>query len=445
MDSSKEELTRGKLPIERERLERARWFIRLRWFAALGIFVLSGTSTAIFHVQLPLLRIFSVAAVVLILNTIYFLSKDRIVNTSVFAHLQIMGDWLALAFIAHYTGGIESPVLLYFIFHIIISSILLTRVECFLHATVAFFLVGFLGLMEYGGFLSHVQIKELFPVCHFNNPWYLFSVLFFVSSTFYVAAYLATSVTQRLWKSEEELAEAYMRLEAADRTKSEFVLKVTHELRAPLSAIESLLRALEEGYAGEAAPKVLEILGRVEQRSRFLLQLVNDLLDLAVGKLERPRREEFKEVRIDEAIGNILALMRTRMETKGIKLDLYTEPVSLLAVPQEIDLILTNLIDNAIKYTPGGGSISIEGRRVNNYLNLKVSDTGIGIPAEARPRVFEEFFRADNARSMEKEGTGLGLTIVKNLVVNYNGELIMESELNKGTTFTVRLPIETKL
>ncbi|MFN3467738.1 MAG: sensor histidine kinase [Candidatus Brocadiales bacterium] len=133
--------------------------------------------------------------------------------------------------------------------------------------------------------------------------------------------------------------------------------------------------------------------------------------------------------------------MNSKIEAKKLRLSVDSEPVTLRAVPMEIDLILTNLIDNAVKYTPEGGSVTITNKRVGKLLTLEVRDTGLGIPEEARPHIFEEFYRAENARTMEKEGTGLGLAIVRNLVRHYEGEISFRSELNKGTVFTVRFPL----
>ncbi len=431
------------LPLEKELEGRVRWFIRLRWLAVLGIFAFSWIPVKAFGISLPLFQISCVGFGVLLLNTVYFFLKGPILTSEWFGHLQVAGDWLCLIFIVHYTGGIESPVLFYFIFHVIISAVLLPRRDCFLQATLALFMIACLAALEALWVVPHMPVKEFFPWYLYRNPWFILGELFFLATTLYGAAYLATSVTQRLKQREAELVLAHEKLQRLDRAKDEYVLKVTHELRAPLSAIESLLRAVEEGYAGQVPEALSDILGRIKRRAGFLLQLVNDLLDLASGKLERPKKEEYKEVDVEAAIKNILSLMHSRIESKKLRLSLDSEPVTLRAVPAEIDLILTNLIDNAIKYTPDGGSVAITSKQVGRQLSLEVKDTGLGIPHEARPHIFEEFYRAENARAVEKEGTGLGLAIVRNLVRHYEGEISFHSELNKGTVFTVRFPIKS--
>lgn len=431
------------LPLEKELEERVKWFIRLRWLAVLGIFVFSWIPARVFGIALPLFQISCVGAVVLLLNSFYFFLRGPIRAKEWFAHLQVAGDWLCLIFIIHYTGGIESPVLFYFIFHVIISAVLLPRKACFLEATLALIMITCLALLEARGFIPHMPVKKFFPWYLYKNPWFILGQLFFLATTFYGAAYLVTTVTQILKKREEELVVAHERLKELDRAKDEFVLKVTHELRAPLGAIESLLRAVEEGYAGQVPETLSDILGRIKRRAGFLLQLVNDLLDLASGKLERPKKEEYEEVDMQVAIQNILSLMHSKIESKRLRLSVDSEPVRLLAAPAEIDLILTNLIDNAIKYTPEGGSVAITNKRVGKLLTLEVRDTGLGIPDEAKPHIFEEFYRAENARTLEKEGTGLGLAIVRNLIRQYKGEISFRSELNKGTVFIIRFPLKT--
>lgn len=431
------------LPLEKELEGRVRWFIRLRWLAVLGIFAFSWIPAKVFGISLPLLQISCVGVGVLVLNTFYFFLRGPILTKEWFGHIQVAGDWLVLIFIVHYTGGIESPVLFYFIFHIIISAVLLPRLACFLEATLALIMIACLAMLEAAGIIPHMPVKEFFPWYLYRNPWYVLGELFFLATTFYGAAYLATYVTQALKKREDELVMAHERLKELDRAKDEFVLRVTHELRAPLSAIESLLRAVEEGYAGQVPEALADILGRIKRRAGFLLQLVNDLLDLASGKLERPRKEEYQEVDMAGAIQNILSLMHSKIEAKKLKLSVDSESVTLKAVPTEIDLILINLIDNAVKYTPEGGSVSITNRRVGKLLTLEVRDTGLGIPEEAKPHIFEEFYRAENARVLEKEGTGLGLAIVKNLVRRYKGEISFHSELNKGTVFTIGFPVKS--
>lgn len=439
-----------KTSVEKELGERVLWFIDLRWFAILGVLIGCGIARII-QIQLPFLPLLCTAGAILIYNLICFLFLRRLLPYNFFANMQIGIDWLALTTLVHYSGGLESPLVVYFIFHVIIAAILLSRQACFLQVTVAFLLITALAILEFSGVLPHIWVKELIPLALYNNVKYLFTALFFFTSVLYVSAYLATSITSKLRKREEaivqlrdNIAKAHKKLEALDKAKTDFTYKVTHELRAPLGAIQSLLKSVEEGYANHISEKAKGLIIRAERRTGFLLDLVNDLLDLVAGRIEKPKEGELKLVDVNATIKNVITLMQPRIKEKGalLRMDLSEEPLTLHAVPDDIEIIITNLVDNSIKYTPSGGQIRISSGGVNNAIKLDVSDTGIGIPEEDKPRIFDEFYRAENARQVVIEGTGLGLTIVKQLVHRYRGEISFVSKVNTGTTFTIILPLK---
>ncbi|MGC8874013.1 MAG: ATP-binding protein [Chloroflexia bacterium] len=235
---------------------------------------------------------------------------------------------------------------------------------------------------------------------------------------------------------------AYRKLEEIDRAKSQFVLTVTHELRAPVATVQSLLRVILGGYAGQVSPKQKELIERAERRILFLQQLVDDLLDLAAGKTEH-LAETPRPVALNPLVTKVVAQLRPVAEEKSLDLRVYVphEVLTVLAVEDGIERILVNLVGNAIKYTLPGGRAEVTLERCGNEAALIVSDTGIGIPEDALPHLFEEFFRAENARAIEREGTGLGLSIVKNLVERYGGRIGVESRLGHGSTFTVYFPL----
>lgn len=445
--------------VEEELIERVFWFITLRWITVAGICTTSLIACFILNIGLPLIPILIIAACILLFNFVcityhhyikcisysqYIKSHQR------FANLQIFTDWIALVLLVHYTGGIESPVIFYFIFHVIIAAILLSRKACYLQTSFAVLLIISLSILEYVNIIPHVQIKELFPNSIYDNSLYLLSALFFCITSLYVSAYLTTSIANQIRKREKEIVilrdnitDAYQALEKKDREKSEFTYKVTHELRAPLSAIQSLLKSIEEGYAGEISEKAKELIIRSEKRTGFLLTLVKDLLDLVTGKTGKPRAHDSKPVDINEAVKRTLHLMQEKVKAKSIKLTVNTteQPVCLNIIPDDLDIILTNLIDNAVKYTQKNGAITISTYSTDDKIMIEVSDTGIGVHKDDVNKIFDEFYRASNAKAVELDGTGLGLTIVKNLVKLHGGNIDVNSELGKGTTVTVSFPV----
>jgi len=238
-----------------------------------------------------------------------------------------------------------------------------------------------------------------------------------------------------------ENARAYQALEIADRAKSEFVRMVSHELRSPLSAVQSMLRVLEEGYVEPLTSRQQDLIQRSERRISFLLALVKDLLELAAGKMEQLKGEK-KEVVLNEIIAKVTELMQTSAEEKELefRVEIGEEPFVLIGVEDGLERVFMNLVSNAVKYTPVGGSVGVRAWSEDDEIKVEVSDTGIGIPEEALPRIFTEFYRAKNAKAMEKEGTGLGLAIAKEVVEQHGGQISVRSAVGEGSTFYVTLP-----
>jgi signal transduction histidine kinase len=238
-----------------------------------------------------------------------------------------------------------------------------------------------------------------------------------------------------------ENAQAYQMLEEMDREKSRFVRAATHELRSPINVTESLLTALASGYVGQLSAEHIDVVNRAIKRVQALKSLVNDLLDLAAGKaLAQPT--ERRRVPLGALVTEVCEPLQARAAAKGITLsaDLPATPIDVLADPADLDRIVTNLVGNAVKYTVAGSvtvSLAVDGA----FARLAVADTGIGIPAESLPKLFQEFYRAKNAKALDEAGTGLGLTIVKDLVDRYGGRVSVESREGVGTTFTVVLPL----
>lgn len=238
-----------------------------------------------------------------------------------------------------------------------------------------------------------------------------------------------------------ENARAYEALEAADRAKSEFVRMVSHELRSPLSAVQSILRLLEQGIAGPLTVKQLDLIGRSERRIQALLGLVKDLLELAAGKMELLQAERH-EVDLAKLLVKVTDLMQGRAVEKGLDyaVEIANVPLVAMGVEDSLERVFVNLVSNAVKYTPAGGSVTVRAGIEHGHIIIDVSDTGIGIPEEALPRIFSEFYRAKNAKALEVEGTGLGLAIARDAVEQHGGRLSVDSQVGKGSTFRVVLP-----
>ncbi len=240
-----------------------------------------------------------------------------------------------------------------------------------------------------------------------------------------------------------ENAQTYQRLEDLEQAKSDFVFTVAHELKAPVAAIQSILRVLLEGYAGEIFQKQKELIARAERRLIALQSLIRDLLALGALKGELPEAKK-ADVILNGIVNRIVDTVQSEVEEKKIDLQVRVPETLLTIKANEDDLerLLGNLLENAVKYTPPRGRVSLALSSQDHGVRIVVSDTGIGIPPESLPRIFEEFYRAKNAKEMGQEGTGLGLSLVKHIVDRYHGTISVESKINDGSTFTVTLPRE---
>jgi signal transduction histidine kinase len=233
-------------------------------------------------------------------------------------------------------------------------------------------------------------------------------------------------------------------LKELDKMKSEFIAMVTHELRAPIAAVEQQLTVILNKMAGEVTQKQEQLLSRAKQRTKGLLDLIKDLLDLS--KIEAGKMVQYKEpLYLQEVIQRVVELMRAQAENKKIDLRFSppSQPSMIHADRNSMDGIFSNLISNAIKYTPEGGSVFVELGEEGGFVKASVSDTGIGIKREDLSRIFDKFYRVKSSETRQIVGTGLGLSIVKSIVDAHLGSISVESEEGGGTTFIVFLPKES--
>jgi two-component system phosphate regulon sensor histidine kinase PhoR len=226
-------------------------------------------------------------------------------------------------------------------------------------------------------------------------------------------------------------------IKRTEKMRRDFVANVSHELRTPLSAIKGYSETLLDG-ALEDEQVARDFVDVIHRHAIRLSQLVEDLLDLS--KLESPDFvPELKPLSLKPLINRVVALMEDEAQSKNIALYIHL-PEDLpkaLANSSNLEQVFTNLLGNAIKYTPDGGKIGISAflNKENTFIQVSVKDTGLGMEPKHIPRLFERFYRVDKARSRELGGTGLGLSIVKHIVQLHGGEIWVESELNKGSTF----------
>ena len=247
-------------------------------------------------------------------------------------------------------------------------------------------------------------------------------------------------------KGEEDIAGAVAVLhditdiKRLERMRIEFVANVSHELRTPLTAIKGFIETLKDGAIDDPQNN-RRFINIIETHAERLNSLINDLLELS--KIEsREIRMDFQPVNLRELIEDIAANFKELIRQKGhtIEIDFSSNFPEVKVDLEKMEQVFNNLLDNAIKFTPENGRIIIRGIDRKEDIEIQVSDTGIGIPEEHLPRVFERFYRVDKARSRELGGTGLGLSIVKHIIQAHGGKAGVESEPGKGSKFFFTIP-----
>ena len=452
------------LPWRAELIDRIYWMVKLRWLAVIGSVAVIIVASIRLPGVLPIVHLLALSAVIAIYNIVFFVyaheirtwtdQEKKLRCATILVHAQILLDLTCLTLLLHYSGGVESPFFAYFVLHVILASILLSRLASFFYAALATLMYAVMGLAEYAGMIYHVHLASISDPALYLRETYIVTSIFALLTTLLFAAYIASSIASQLRNREKELAEARFvceirsdelsraneQLTKLDEMKTRFLLTVTHELRAPVAAIQNYLDLILQGYVD--SEKQTEVLERSRNRTEGLLELIADLLEMARIREIDTQHIQTEHVDMVGTMEEVLGLLRGEAEEREQTINVVVEP-NLPAVETREDhlkSIWTNLISNAIKYTPEGGQINIEIKKDGRFVQGMVQDTGIGISSEEQSHIFQEFFRTDEAKQMSTRGTGLGLSITKRLVETYKGDMKLHSELGKGSTFTFKLP-----
>lgn len=269
---------------------------------------------------------------------------------------------------------------------------------------------------------------------------------------------------RELTEKQARLQEAYDRLKELDRLKSNFLATVSHELRTPLTSIIGYSEMLAEGISGPLNDEQKEFVGTIREKGEQLLQLIQSLLDMS--KLESGTMSVKKaKIRVEDVLGEAMKTLTPNARKKGVTLRLECAPglPELRADSERLRQVFINLGDNAIKFTPSGGSVTFRASAIDrsktaggddgeregfaliapsrSHVEVRVMDTGIGIPENEREKVFDPFYQVDSSSTREYGGTGLGLSIVKRLVESHEGTIRIEENAPRGAIFVVTLPI----
>ncbi len=255
---------------------------------------------------------------------------------------------------------------------------------------------------------------------------------------------VSTDITERK-HMEEALRESEEQAEEASRAKSRFLANMSHELRTPMNAILGYTELITDEIYGPIPDKVRQVIERVDHNARHLLDLINDVLDLA--KIEaghfRITPCDYDPAELIEAVSATAEPLAT---SKGLDFEVLAAPdlPQVFGDLQRTTQAVLNLVGNAIKFT-GEGCVRLSVDRIGDHLRISVSDTGIGISSESQSAIFEEFRQADDSDTREKGGTGLGLAIAKHMIELHGGEVAVDSTIGEGATFTIKMPLRAEI
>jgi len=455
MSEARLDTSRHRLSLtDSELFYRLGWFTRFRWVMGVsGLLVLlfgwyvmgvrfrpHGEAASVSPAVTVLLIVFlynaAFAFLVHILQSRGRITRRLIVNTALG---QLVCDMVALTVFAHFTGGVENFFLILILLPLVIVTELLPPALTYVTAGGAVILINALAWGEQQGLIRHVHAE--FPgggVRFYDDPLYVLVFTASLTVTIFAMVFVAASISQRLRWRERQLEEARDALSASDEAKSFFMRRAGHELRAPLAAIYSILEAVAETCEG-LKERHCRLIHRAQERTRALMQMVDDLRQYSrIRVLEPVLRVE--RIDLEKVVHSTVELFSEQADAAGVSLTFKTEPASLAGDEELVRELVTNLISNAIQYTPAGGKVDVMLTAYRDEVLLTVSDTGIGIGDEAASKLFDEFYRGAEARNVLTAGTGLGLSITKRIVEMHAGQIDFTSQLGRGSTFTVRLP-----
>ena len=433
---------------ELELFERLGWFVSIRWIAGTAALLLVLIAWYVFGIRIPPQPVVLTICVLFLYNAVFLMlvtdayrrhRVNRLFITGC-ANAQMLCDSLTLAVLMHFTGGVENPFLIFAICPLIVVSQLLPARNAYAHAALAALLIHLVAWLEYAGTLSHVPVGEAIGVEIYHNLLAVAKFTGALSLLVFSTVWLASSITTRLRRRERELETAYDQLQEIERSKSFLMRQTSHDLRAPLNALVSVLRALAVEVRGKCEPKVAESLSRAEQRALGLTMLIDELHRYATLR-DATAVLSKQHVNLSQEVKESIYLYTLMAEERGLRLvSNIAESVYLEGNTDMLIELISNLLVNAIQYTPAGGQIQVHLATTNQAVCLEVRDTGIGIPADVLSRIFDEFYRAPNAKKAFHSGTGMGLPIVKRIVQAHNGTIEVRSQVGQGTWFTVILP-----
>ena len=459
------QVARERTPEESTAIRRIQYGINFRWIAVIGVIAITLLANLVFDVRFPTIPVFALAMIIALYNAAFSSYTKRLESQQPatvipkvrrYVWVQSATDLVATTAIIHFTGGVENPLILYYVFHVILASIILPYRLAYLLATLAVGLFTSMVGLEYFKIIPHVHLEGFVPPDLYLQTSFVLAVLFGFGTTLYIATYLTTAIAGELRKRQretvalrdrllleaEELQKANEELVRLDRLKTYFLAMASHDLKTPLAAVQSYLQVVLGGFVGEPSDRHRHMLARSSERIKELFDLINRFLDLA--QIEKGKVVENMElVPLKELLHRCVDDVRVLAAAKSqeLKAEIPSDLPTVYASSDHLRQVVTNLLSNGVKFTPEGGCITLQAQEREEHIEVAVTDTGVGIDPKDLPHLFEEFYRGKGGPTAL--GTGLGLHIAQRIVEAHKGMIWAESpyaDVETGAKFVFTLP-----
>jgi signal transduction histidine kinase len=447
-----------------EELGLCRWlrqYIRLRWVAIGALLLGTWVARVFLGVGVPLVPVLSVIAAIVLYNVVFDIWQRRRERRGLeperaacwcrrFAFAQVVADLIALTVLLHFVGGIETPFFLFYLFHVGFGGILLSRRDAYAVMVLAIGLFVLLVGMEFGGWLPHVHLEGFVSPNLYREPIYVAAVMVAFVATLAASTAGVTAIVGELrcrceeqtLAQERELGEISQKLEELDRMRAFFLGLASHDLKTPLAVVANYLQAILDGFVGQVNEKQRHWMERANVRVLELIRLINDFLD--VSQLDQERvLDEAECIVLHDIVQRSVGEVRARAEEREVTLrvEIPQKLPTVVAASRRVQQVITNLLDNAVKFSPRRGEVVLEVRQQRDGIRVDVVDAGPGIPTFYMPHVFEDYFRVRRKEFLP--GAGLGLSTARKIVEAHGGEIWVESpcfEDGRGSRFAFTLP-----
>jgi signal transduction histidine kinase len=422
------------------------WFLTLRWIACAGVLCSLLVIRLIFHYDLTYAILFILNALLFLANltlTVYHviikgknLSRNELRMSF---NIQVCLDYILLFLLSYFTGFLENPICYYFVFHIMLTSFIFSSFIVYVYVSGLLFFLITVMVAEYFRIIPHFALSQVGSATYHDQ---LLIRGIGLCTTLIITAYLITSIKKRIEERGREIEIELDRYKSLDTIKSNFLLQVTHEIRGPIAALKGFHEMILKGITGENNPRTINTIRKADRRTGNLLTIVDEMIDYAYMTAEQRIKYDRAEIRIKEVVDSNIDLFSSLADEKEIGFASNCPKGLIVKTSRDLmNIILSNLISNAIRYSPPKSTVTVNAEKNDDNLHIMVKDEGIGIQADELDKIFEEFYRTRRAREIERDGTGLGLPIVQKAVESLEGKISVYSEEGMGTTFHIYFPL----